>query len=273
MMHWRARRRLSEYLDGALPERAQGAVATHVESCVACRTELAELRATVQLLRSLPKLEEPAFLATLIDARIEAGEATPTWRDRVRDLADAALASNWMPAASAVTVLFVAALALNVQLVIKLPWSAPQAQVARQPAASAPIAPPPRAFQPPPVTLTSGGEVSPVATPVRERRRFEHFVLQDASGVWRACAARPRDIECRSFRRQLVELALEDPPVFVNEVAAFPLASQERVLNAVSMEAARAGHAERVVVRLRSLRDPRAEGIVVRLERPVASRE
>ena len=37
-----------------------------------CRRELAELRATVQLLRSLPQLDEPAFLATRVEARIEA---------------------------------------------------------------------------------------------------------------------------------------------------------------------------------------------------------
>ncbi|MBM4381851.1 MAG: zf-HC2 domain-containing protein [Deltaproteobacteria bacterium] len=272
MMHWRARRRLSEYLDGSLSERAQRAVAIHLDACAQCRRELAELRATVQLLRSLPELEEPAFLATRIEARIEAGEAAPTWRDRVRDLADAALASNWMPAASAVAALFVVATALQVQVNIQLPWAAAPPQVPQAPAAApAPFSAP--SFSPPPVTLVSRAEVPPGATPVRERRRFDHFVLQDASGVWRACAARPRDAECRSFRRQLVDLALEDPPVFVNEVAAFPPASQERVLSAISMEAARAGHAERVVVRLRGLRDPRVEGIVVRLERPAPSRE
>jgi hypothetical protein len=270
MIHWRARRRLSEHLDGTLPEDIQRAVAAHLERCAACRGELAELSVTVKLLRSLPELEEPAFLATRIDARVEAGDAAPAWRDRVRDLAEAALASNWMPAASAVAVLFVVATALRVQVDIQLPWAAAPAQEA----AAAPIqSAAPVVFSPPPVTLASRAEVAPAATPVRERRRFEHFVLQDASGVWRACAARPRDTECRSFRRQLVNLALENPPVFVNEVAAFPAASQDRVLSAISAEAARAGHAERVVVRLRSVRDPRAEGIVVRFERSVASRE
>ena len=272
-MHWRARRRLSEHLDGTLPERAQRAVAAHLEACARCRGELAELRATVQLLRSLPEVEEPAFLATRIEARIEAGEAAPSWRDRARDLLDTALASNWMPAASAVTLLFLVALALRVQLVIQLPWDAPQAQVAQATPAALPQPFSKPAFSPPPVTLASRAEVPAATTPVRERRRFEHFVLQDASGVWRACAARPRDVECRSFRRQLVDLALQNPPQFVNEVAAFPPASQDRVLSAISMEAARAGHAERVVVRLRGLRDPRAEGIVVRFERPAASRE
>lgn len=46
---------LNAYLDGALPPRDQTAAAAHVATCPDCRAELAELRATVALLRGLPQ--------------------------------------------------------------------------------------------------------------------------------------------------------------------------------------------------------------------------
>lgn len=265
MTHWRARRRLSEFLDGTLSDRARRGVAAHLDGCETCRNELRELRATVALLRSLPASEEPPYLATRILARVEAGDAAPSWRDRARDLADAVLANRWTPAACAVAMLFVAAIALRVQVQIQLPGDGAVAPVIANVAA-------PRAFQAPEVVLTTPATI-PLTTPVRERRRFEGFVVHEASGVWRACAARPADQGCREFRRQFVDLALQSPPVFVNELAAFPPTSRERVLGAISMEARRAGAAERVVERLRSVRDPRAEVMLVSLERSIASHE
>jgi hypothetical protein len=266
MTHWRARRRLSEFLDGTLSERARRSVAAHLDGCEACRSELRELRATVALLRSLPALDDPPYLATRILARVEAGDAAPGWRDRARDLVGAVLSNHWTPAACAVALLFVAAIALRVQVHIQLPGDGPaQPQLA----SIAPSAP--RSFQAPEVALTTPAALP--STPVRERRRFDVFVVHEASGVWRACAARPRDLDCREFRRQFVDLALHSPPVFVNELAAFPPMSRDRVLGAISMEARRAGNAERVVERLRTVRDPRAEVMLVSLERSIASHE
>jgi len=46
---------LNAYLDGALGERDQREVAAHLSECRECRRELAELRATANLLRGLPQ--------------------------------------------------------------------------------------------------------------------------------------------------------------------------------------------------------------------------
>lgn len=45
---------LSAYIDGALAPAAQAAVQGHVDACAVCRAHVAELRATVGLLRALP---------------------------------------------------------------------------------------------------------------------------------------------------------------------------------------------------------------------------
>ena len=49
--HWTDR--LSEYLDGDLPAGARGALETHLETCIACRTTLAELRRVVARAQAL----------------------------------------------------------------------------------------------------------------------------------------------------------------------------------------------------------------------------
>jgi hypothetical protein len=57
--HRRFRRDLSAYMDDMLPERARRRLEAHLDSCQACRQELAELRATVEALGSLPMAEAP----------------------------------------------------------------------------------------------------------------------------------------------------------------------------------------------------------------------
>jgi anti-sigma factor RsiW len=57
--HRRFRRDLSAYVDGMLSERARRRLEAHLDSCQACRQELAELRATVEALGSLPMAEVP----------------------------------------------------------------------------------------------------------------------------------------------------------------------------------------------------------------------
>jgi hypothetical protein len=263
-MHARLKRRLSEYLDGALEGPAKERIARHLERCAQCRAELAELRGTVLLLRTLATEEEaPEYLATRVLARLEAGEATPSWAERARDAALTLLAGPWAPAFISVIVLFVVASVLRVQIDIHLPEnappnSAPQArEAAPQEAVSA-------------RTLTR--EIRLVKTPVQSRRRFDP-ALEQVSGLHRACAASPHDAECQSFRNNLVNLALGDPPDFVREMESFPPESRDRVLTAISLEAARTGHAQRVLRGLRSVDDPRAFGIVLRFQRTIASRE
>jgi hypothetical protein len=57
--HSRFRRDLSGYLDDMLSERARRRLEAHLDSCEACRQELAELRSTVEVLGSLPMAEVP----------------------------------------------------------------------------------------------------------------------------------------------------------------------------------------------------------------------
>jgi hypothetical protein len=264
-MHFWYRRRLSEYLDGALAGRSRARLDRHLERCQECRSELTELRGTVLLLRTLAtEPEPPEFLATRVLARIEAGDAAPGWADRVRVAAGTLLSGAWAPAFSAVAVLFVVATALRVQVDVRLPWTAPAA-----PVALAPATPQPQVLQVGPLTQ----EIRLVETPVRSRRRFDPIVLEEVSGVHRACAASPHDAECQGFRNNLVNLALADPRHFVREIESVPLESRDRVLSAVSLEAARTGHAQRVIRGLRAVDDPRVFGMLVRFQRTIASRE
>jgi hypothetical protein len=262
VIHAWHKRRLSAHLDGALHGPARRRLEAHLAECEECRNELAELRGTVALLRSLGPVEAPEFLATRVIARIEAGEAAPTFGDRLRDAAHAVLTSSWAPALGATALLVVAAVALRVQVNITMPGERPLA--AAQPPAGTVVASAPAQFT---------REIQLVPTPVQSSRRFDPIVLDEASGAQRACAARPTDPECQAFRQKLVDLALANPPRFLRAVERVPVESQDRLIHAVSQEALRAGHAERVIVRLRSLDDPRAVGIVGHFQRTMAARE
>jgi hypothetical protein len=61
--HRRFRRDLSAYVDNMLSERARRRLEAHLDSCQACRQELAELRVTVEALGSLPMAEAPRSFA------------------------------------------------------------------------------------------------------------------------------------------------------------------------------------------------------------------
>jgi anti-sigma factor RsiW len=266
VIHARHKRLLSEYLDGSLMGRPKARLERHLAECAECRGELAELRGTVLLVRQLatPEEEPSDFLATRILARIEAGETSPRWTDRARAAAHALLSGPWAPAAIAVTVLFVVATALRIEIRVKLPSSEPP-----ELASAEAVVPVSEAVAP----EVLAGEIRLVRTPAASRHRFDPVVLDAVAGVDRACAAIPHDDECQTFRNKLVTLALGNPPGFVRQIESFPVESRDRVLSAVSVEAARTGHVERVLRSLRSIDDPRAYGIVVHLERTVASRE
>jgi hypothetical protein len=77
--HRRFRRDLSAYLDDMLSERARRRLEAHLDSCQACRQELAELRATVEALGSLPMAEAPRSFA-LAAARVAEVRPRPTSR-------------------------------------------------------------------------------------------------------------------------------------------------------------------------------------------------
>ncbi len=264
-MHARTKRLLSEYLDGGLEGRAKARLERHLERCPECRNELVELRGTVSLLRTLAtEVEAPEYLATRVLARVEAGETAPSGWERVGDAARALLSGPWAPALSAVAVLFVVATALRIEIDVRLPSTQPAPESA---------APSPAAAPEPVAVEALTREIRLVQAPVQSRRRFDPVVLEEVSGVDRGCAASPHDAECQAFRNKLVALALGSPPDFVREIESFPRESRDRVLSAVSLEAARTGHAQRVIRGLSRVEDPRAYGIVLRFERSVASRE
>jgi len=266
--HARLKRRLSEYLDGGLAGRAKARMAQHLEHCAECRNELAELRGTVLLLRSLPAEEEaPEFLATRVIARIEAGDAAPTWVDRARAALATAMSGAWTPALGAAALVFAVAAALDLRIEVTLPGGQPPTPAdSRVAAAPRPQVSPQSVSLKEPIRLVS-------SAPLRSNRRFDPVVFEEVSGVHRACAARPHDAECQTFRNKLVAVALADPRGFVREIESVPPESRERVLTAVSLEAARTGHAQRVIHGLRRVEDPRAVGIVVSFQRTIASRE
>ena len=77
--HRRFRRDLSVYVDDMLPERARRRLEAHLDSCQACRQELAELRSTVEALGSLPMAEVPRSF-TLAAAPVAEVSPRPTAR-------------------------------------------------------------------------------------------------------------------------------------------------------------------------------------------------
>jgi anti-sigma factor RsiW len=74
-----ARAQLSAYLDGALAPSEREAVEAHLATCVDCRTRLAELRATANLIRALPELRPSRRLVPRVAAR-------PGWLAPLRTL-------------------------------------------------------------------------------------------------------------------------------------------------------------------------------------------
>ncbi|KPJ51572.1 MAG: hypothetical protein AMJ38_00060 [Dehalococcoidia bacterium DG_22] len=77
--HRRFRRDLSAYVDNMLSEQARRRLEAHLDSCQACRQELAELRSTVEALGSLPMAEVPRSF-TLAAAPVAEVRPRPTAR-------------------------------------------------------------------------------------------------------------------------------------------------------------------------------------------------
>ncbi len=67
---------LSALIDGQLSPRGEGRVQRHLQQCPGCRRELATLRQTVHLLRSLPPLRAPRSFAIPLSAP---APALPAW--------------------------------------------------------------------------------------------------------------------------------------------------------------------------------------------------
>jgi hypothetical protein len=82
--HADVRTHMAGYLEGDLPIAERALFDAHLDDCEICALEIAEMRATISLLRSLPEPEVPADLANQVLRRIRAGDGRQTWLDHVR---------------------------------------------------------------------------------------------------------------------------------------------------------------------------------------------
>jgi hypothetical protein len=78
--------RLGDYLEGDLGVPARARVETHLAECARCREELRGLRATVALLRGLPKPPPSRDLTSAVMARLDAEPPRGWLRSALREL-------------------------------------------------------------------------------------------------------------------------------------------------------------------------------------------
>lgn len=79
---------LSEYIDGTLDGDAGWNIKLHLASCAVCSTITEELRATANLLQTLPTREPSANFEALLAKRLADQVLTPrppSWSDRLRE--------------------------------------------------------------------------------------------------------------------------------------------------------------------------------------------
>jgi hypothetical protein len=81
MNHSEVSKRFNVYLEGGLPLAERALVDAHLDHCEQCAAELRKLRATVQLLRSLPSPVVPVGLSHRVLERVRAGEGRRRWFD------------------------------------------------------------------------------------------------------------------------------------------------------------------------------------------------
>jgi hypothetical protein len=82
MDHNEIRHALSEYLDGSLPPADRAIVEEHLKSCASCADALAELRKTIEQIKSLEQVEPPAWMTKKIMTKVreEDGKKKSIWR-------------------------------------------------------------------------------------------------------------------------------------------------------------------------------------------------
>lgn len=113
MTHDEARARLSALIDGVLDAREAAEIATHLDGCASCRTDLAQLRATVEMLQEVEPVQAPEGFASAVRGKLErlGPVQRPMW-ERVQ----AALPHvrwSWKTAAAAAAVAMVGIFAVN----------------------------------------------------------------------------------------------------------------------------------------------------------------
>ena len=95
---------LPDYLEGELSPQSRSDVDAHLADCAECATEVAEMEATVRLLRGLPEPETPPMIAANVMRRIRAGETEPRGLARLRRSLAAVFEPSFVLPASAMAV-------------------------------------------------------------------------------------------------------------------------------------------------------------------------
>ncbi len=106
---------LSPYIDGRVSVEERERIGRHLETCAACRVDLAALQGVVGLLHSVPPVTAPEELRAAIRARVEHAGVPPAHRilGRLPKLRWPRLAATWRPIAAAVAVVVIGVFAVN----------------------------------------------------------------------------------------------------------------------------------------------------------------
>lgn len=126
----------ANYLDGELPLADRAQFDGHLDQCDDCSQELAAMRATIKLLRTLPNPEPPTDLVDNVMARIRDGEGQLAWPERIAEFfSDLTIPRYAMPAVAMAAGLTIVLLGGNIQLPARggNPNPAPAVQVAMTP--------------------------------------------------------------------------------------------------------------------------------------------
>ncbi len=106
---------LSPYIDGRVSAEERERIGLHLETCAACRGDLAALQGVVGLLRSVPPVTAPEELRAAIRSRVEHA-GVPSARGGLGHLPKLRwprLAATWRPIAAAVAIVVIGVFAAN----------------------------------------------------------------------------------------------------------------------------------------------------------------
>ena len=106
---------LSSYIDGRVSVEERERIGRHLETCAACRGDLAALQGVVGLLHSVPPVTAPEELRAVIRARVEHAGIPPAHGrlGHLPNLRWPRLAATWRPIAAAVAVVVIGVFAVN----------------------------------------------------------------------------------------------------------------------------------------------------------------
>jgi hypothetical protein len=250
MKHGEVRDRLGSYLEGDLPLQQRALVDAHLDSCLNCAQELKELRGTIGLLRGLPDVPPPVGLSARVMARIQAGEAQPTFGVRALDGLDLLLHPR--PLA------LVAAAGAAALLLWAPGWLGEQSDHA--PRSTLPASPSDPSAQ------ALANRVAPLDRWLAQTP-FVHRPLGSSAAEeeTEVAAALPPVGPALGALEPPVDEVLRDPSGFLDALSLLPGADRDEEVSALAEEADREGRTEEIVETLRTTGDHRADAVVARL--------